>query len=568
MDTVDQFAGRFKGNKTFYIRHTAPFAVAADGKTKAAYTCYAKNGEAFLPVTKELYREHLNGGDGLAISPLMDTVNDKGVVVTNVCFHAAIDIDVKADFTHLIKRLYTVGFKFVATLSKSGGLHIYFFFSSAEQGSTVIKVLSKLVEVCGLNRLYTSDKDKELVEIFPKQAGISGDHKANCLLLPFYDSLHETRQWAYDTGGCVLDVPEALPFMLSMFTSIKEMNVLLNTLPYSDAPYCIQMVVLTGALTESSGRNKFLFAAAIYLRKKYRDSFYDVLLEMNSAFPVPLEDDELKAIYESVLDHTYDNYPCKEAPCSNYCDKALCGARKYSPKSEKQRGKQFTGAQCWGDLYKVMAAEPYYEWMIQAPDDTEFRKVTFNSVDELQNQIIVQKRCWRDLNWSPYRVNDNVWTDTVNNAMRGIEERVITVTAETDTTEMSELRQCFIRYLTQKTLTNRQPYHLTLGLLYFADGIYYFTTEGFKMTLRASRVQYKNTNLRAQLISYGCSPGFVTYDRGGVAVKIPCWQKADTPELREAALLCTDALENAGNAIAGAEGKEEDTGIDYGDVRF
>jgi hypothetical protein len=252
--TLSSFYLTFKGNEEFYVKHQAPFIQDSEGKTKASWCGFAKKDGAFISVTNALYLEHLNGGDGLAIAPLSDTDTQR-----YVCWHAAIDIDVNnVVFTHLVKRMYALGFKFIATLSKSGGLHIYFLFTDPELGESVIEVLAKIIEVLGLNRLYVSGKRKSKVEIFPKQAVYTpGDTNANCLLLPFYNAANKSTQNMLTGDGLLIPITKAFRTIEGMFTSVKVMQDTLAKLPYRDAPFCIQMVLLTGALSESDGRNNF-----------------------------------------------------------------------------------------------------------------------------------------------------------------------------------------------------------------------------------------------------------------------------------------------------------------------
>jgi hypothetical protein len=196
--TLKVFYRIFQGNLSFFVRHQKPFTEEKEGKLKALWCGFAAYGsksfpdvpEGFekgdlVPVTKELYEEHLKGGNGIAIAPLCNTKEKK-----NVCYFAAIDIDVYGvNFTWLVRRLYQAEFKFVAFLSKSGGLHIYFFFNEAEPAKEVIETLNKIVEMYGLGRLFTNDKNKSKVEVFPKQSTfIAGDKNASCLFLPFYNS--------------------------------------------------------------------------------------------------------------------------------------------------------------------------------------------------------------------------------------------------------------------------------------------------------------------------------------------------------------------------------------------
>ena len=571
------FRGIFRGNESFFVKHQAPFT-KKEGKLKASWCGFAvyntrnpppegsEPGDA-IPVTRERYQEHLNGGDGLAISPLTDTADKR-----NVCFYAAIDIDVyDVDFRWLVRRLYQAGFKFAAFLSKSGGLHIYFFFADAEPAGKVIETLNRIVSVFGLARLFTSDKKKSKVEVFPKQAVfVPGNGMASCLFLPFYNAANRDKCGTkmLTAEGKTVGLTKALPIIDSMITSVREVNAALDELPYSDAPYCIQMILLTGALAENDGRNNFLFSAAIYLKKKYKGDFYDALSGMNDCLEVPLEKGGVDSVYKSVTENGYDSYMCSKSPCSDYCDKELCGAREYNP--HKGRGNRFTGADCWGELSKVMAAEPYYLWQVRIKPDEEFRTVRIDSVDDLQNQATVQKRCWRDLNWAPFTVKMNDWITIVNKSMEGIEERQVEVPKETDTSEASALRRNFLRYLSHRQVQNSRAYMVRLNAVHHADGAYYFTTDGFKRYLQTERYVLGRVNLRECLIAYGCTEGEVSYEIAeGIEQKIPCWKKLDDEELLSMDTFYEGVYDGDADILRNSNlNKEEQKETDGDDTKF
>jgi hypothetical protein len=572
--TLDLFYNLFKGNTSFFVKHQAPFA-EAEGKLKAAWCGIAvynsrtpppegKECGDSIPVTKARYREHLNGGDGLAIAPLTNTENER-----NVCFYAAIDIDVYGvNFTWLVNRLYSAGFKFAACLSKSGGLHIYFFFRKEESADKVIETLKKIVEVYGMERLFVNGRNKSKVEIFPKQAVfVPGSKGASCLFLPFYNAANKSGQNMLTAEGKLIGITKALPLIRNMLTSVKEINGVLDEMPYVDAPYCVQIILLTGILAENDGRNNFLFHAALYLKKKYKEDFMEELYNMNDCLEAPLGRGDVDSIYTSVTTHGYDNYPCKKSPCTEYCNKSLCALREYG--IGRQRNNRFTGADCWGELSKVMTEEPYYTWQVRINAGDEFKIVRIDSVDDLQNQSAMQKRCWRDLNWAPLRVKDNDWTATVNKAMEGIENRQIEIPKETDTTEAGELHELFLQFLTHKQVQNGQPYMVRLGNVYHTEGAYYFTTKGITAFLRFERFNLAKINLRERLIEYGCTDGeFVYRNVKGEEKTINCWKKPDDDELSEMDSFYEDVYEGDADILRKNKlDKEQKEGNDD-DVKF
>jgi hypothetical protein len=548
---LDLFYGIFRGNLSFFVKHQAPFT-KKEGKLKASWCGFAvynkrnpppagKELKDLIPVTKDLYKDHLNGGDGIAIAPLTNTQDER-----NVCFYAVIDIDVYGvNFTWLVNRLYQAGFKFAAFLSKSGGLHIYFFFAKAEPGDKVIEALEKVVEVYGLSHLFVNEKSKGKIEVFPKQAAfVPGEENVNCLLLPFYNTANKSKQTMLTAEGKLIGLKKALPLIEGMFTSVKEVKSTLEALPYGDAPYCVQVILLTGALAENDGRNNFLFHAALYLKKKHTEDFKDALREMNDCLEVPLEEADIDSIYTSVTTKGYDKYPCKAQPCTGYCDKKLCALREYGVGG---RHNHFTGADCWGDISRVMTEDPYYLWEVRVNPEDEFKTIQVASEDDLHNQSVIQKCCWRYLNWAPFRVKDNEWIATVNKSMIGIESRQIQVPKETDTTETGMLYRLFVRYLAHKQIQNGQPYMVQLGQVYYSGGVYHFTTDGIMNFLRFENFSLRGVNLQTQLSRYGCAAGELRYKtpKGGERA-IKCWVKPEDDELRTMGVFYEDVYD--GNA--------------------
>jgi len=371
--------------------------------------------------------------------------------------------------------------------------------------------------------------------------------------------------------GKTVGLVKAISHCETMFTTLKELQTILDGLPYSDAPYCIQAILLTGALAEGDYRNNFLFSAAIYCKKKYMENFYDILKEMNDCLEAPLEEKDVLSVYKSVTEKGFDKYSCTKPPCSDYCDKKQCKLREYG--LGRDRGNAFTGADCMGELTKVMAAggqEPYYLWKIRIKPDEDLKTVRIDSVDDLQNQSVIQKRCWRDLNWAPDPVSPKAWVGIVNASMQGIEGREIQVPKETDTTEMAMLHETFLRYLTHKQIQKDAPYLIKVGQVYHNHGAYFFITRGFVDFLQIEKRSTGRLNLRETLREWGCEEGKVTYTNPrGVDIEIPCWTKKEDDEILSMDMFYEDIYEGDADIIrkspvykADKEEKEDDDGDD------
>lgn len=534
---TDKFYSLFKGNMSFYVKHQPPFSRDEEtGKVKGNWVGIAKDRETkdILSVSLEKYREHLTGGDGIAIEPLREN---------NTCFFAVIDIDVPdVNYTGLIMKLYRHGLKIAPFVSKSGALHIYFFFQEEEPGQKAIDAVNRVVEIFGLGRLYTSSKGKSKVEVFPKHATLKPDSQGSCVFLPYYNAEDTAacRNRMISSEGKLLSLSKAITAIESLFTSVREINATLDKLPYSDAPYCIQMITLTGALGDGDGRNDFIFCAGVYLKKKQKENFFDDLMAINNELTDPLPESDVKATYNSVVGKDFQ-YKCKSGPCAEYCDTKLCKKREYGV--GKDKGNHFTGFACWGEISRVMTEEPYYIWKVQVDEGGPVKDLILGGADDLMNQLVVARACVTHLNRAPLPVKQQDWVLVVNQSLMGIENRQIVVEAATDTTEMGALKESFTRFLTHKQMNCDLPHLVKLGQVYVKDGFYYFTTAGFQDYLRVNKVVLGRTNLREQLVKYGCSAATVTYKIKGEDRAIECWKREKDAELSDMEVFYEDVLE-------------------------
>lgn len=174
----------------------------------------------------------------------------------------------------------------------------------------------------------------------------------------------------------------------------------------------------------------------------------------------------------------------------------------------------------------------------------------------------------------PQQVKNSVWIDIVNSCMEGLDERQIEVSAESDTTELNELHMLLIKYLTHRQVQNGAPYMINAGQVYHNDGKYYFSTEGVKDYLRVERYSLGRTNLREELITFGCTEGKVEYKtKGGRDMVVRCWIKAEDKELEERFayyddMYEQDALRAAAIKLAEKEGGSSSEPAGDEDSRF
>jgi hypothetical protein len=554
---TQRFFSLFRGNSKFYVKHQAPFHAEDSGKIKGSWVGIAKDKSVVLSPTIEKYREHLQGGDGIAIQPLM---------ANNKCFFAVVDIDVYGvNYTSLVQRLRRYGFKFAPFPSKSGGLHIYFFFKDEEKGKGVIAALTRFVDTFGLGRLYTSDKGKSKVEIFPKHAVIDDKSLGSCVFLPFYNAANPAncKQKLLTSEGKLLGIVKGIDAIEGSFTSVKEIEELIDALPYGDAPYCVQMLSLTGALAEGDGRNDFIYQVGVYLRKKQKENFLGEMLKINAELVEPQPEGDVEATYRSVMEKQLE-YKCKTGPCAEFCDTKQCRKREYGV--GKDKGNHFTGFAQWGEISRVMAAEPYYLWKVQVDEGGPIQEIRIDGETDLMLESVVARSCVRCVNRAPLMVKINDWIDIVNQSLLGIESRQIEVPKSTDTTETSQLARYFTRYLTHRQIQSGRAQMVMLGQVYHEDGHYYFTVDGFKDYLRIQKFSVGRLNLREELIKLGCTAGSVKYKVSSGEKIIECWKKPDDDELEKMGTFYTDVLDSDKVVVADNTLDKVDDSFDTADV--
>jgi len=567
--TLRQFISLFSGYKDSYVVHLPPFERDSSGKNSAKKVFIAKTdfGKGdYIPLEAGDYLKHLTGSQGLAISPLF-TLDEEGEESTDVCLYAIIDIDVYGvDFVFLITALRRAGYKFLPFTSKSGGLHIYFFFNKAALAKEVRKELNRIVTVFGLNKRYVDSKDVSKVEVFPQHDVRKDGILSKNIFLPYFDGKMTTM---LDDDGSKVSIEQMLNRAATMLTSVNDIKGINDSLPLNDAPYCIQSVLLCGDL--DSYRNEFMTTVAIYLQTKDGSgASFDSFVELNNMLNDPLDADELHTIFKSVMTHNYTLAGrCNKEPMCSHCDKKQCKLRKYGVGRDAKDNYVLNIE--FGKLYKMLAEEPYYMWEVKSAtdDDAVVKKIRLDDTNELMSQKAVQRACIKTLGQMMVTVKPSVWEETLNKHLAEMED--VEVSETSDTTELSSLKVFFYRYLANRRSKNNQPYTVLVKQVYFDGEKYYFRTDGLTDYLRTQRFTVR-FNLREYLFKYGCEEGSIQYVVSDGNVKdIPCWIKKEDEQLRTIRASFEDILEADENIIKQNKlnkNDEENNQILIDDIRF
>ena len=155
-----------------------------------------------------------------------------------------------------------------------------------------------------------------------------------------------------------------------------------------------------------------------------------------------------------------------------------------------------------------------------------------NYVNEIYTGIFTKNKRFDNSKDNQFNIDNNF--QKINDCMEGIENRQIAVDAQSDTTGLSELDNLLSNYLTHRQIQNGAAYMVQVGQVFNSDGYLYFSTDGIKEFLRVERFNLGRTNLREELLRYGCEEGELHYtSRNGIGRVIKCWKKQIDDALEE-----------------------------------
>lgn len=380
---VDSFSGLFRGNPNCYGVHIPAKKVVEGEKAQG------KSFTETKPITHEHYLKHLHGELSIGVSPLDDNGNIR---------FGAIDIDVyPLDPKKYITILKRAGLPLVLFRTKSGGLHLYVFFSQDTSAIKAVPLLEAVRQVLAL------PKD---TEVFPKQKRLIGTQTGNWINLPYYKA-ETTNRYAYDSDGNPLSLEDALDLCMASRVTLGDLEAIIQALPLAQAPPCLQSLYMSGGAGKGE-RNAFLFNCATYLKARFGKDFGENLHLLNEHLFDPLNYEELDTTIIASHNKQDYSYQCSNGILSSFCDKELCGYRKYG------KGSGNISDLTFGQLTQVQSTEPYYIWMIND------KEMMFYSESDLMNQNKFRELCLRMLHKLPDKLMDKAWVQRLNRALDNI----------------------------------------------------------------------------------------------------------------------------------------------------
>jgi len=438
-------------------------------------------------VTPYVWRLHLEGRQQCAIIPINDD---------NKCHFGCIDIDVYdgLDYKQIVQSIAQHKLKLFPCRSKSGGLHLYVFFSQWIDADIVQSKLKTIAPMLGFGN----------AEIFPKQTKIlaSRGDIGSCINMPYF---HRESTETYCLGpDCsqlpstrFLDLAEKNRYSKEEFSHIElEYGEIIK-----DGPPCLQ--ILCGQGFPKGTRNNGLFNIGVYLRKSKPDDWQtEIEIYNHKYFSPPLGTAEIQEIVKSVRKKNYC-YTCSRPPISPHCNTGICKSRRFGIGSSHQ-------LPALHSLTKFNTDPPIWFLDVDGGGRLEL------SSEDLQNQRRFQKRCIDCLNIMPSKMKENEWSDLINRLLG----EVIVLEAPPDASISGQLIEHVLNFITGKVqgkdkadlLRGKPWYDEKANWHYFrmSDVMAYLDRHNFK--------DYKVHKVTSQLKRIGAEHYFMNINGRGVNV--------------------------------------------------
>jgi len=309
---AEQFHLLFEGHPENYGLSELTGSVGArDGKIETENHCTHK------PLTARIWEKHLNGERSIYVFPLRPD---------HTVRWAALDVDIYTDedvLKDIYKKVSQYKLPLIPCRSKSGGLHLYWFFSEPVLAATAIDRI----------RLIAAFIGQASCEVFPKHSEL-GSHEGsvvygNGLNMPY---VKNEMRYAYrpEDPSYALSATEFLDYAKELSSTNETLNAFMlpdiEGEPWPDGPPCLN-TIFTDVLN-TVHRNDLLFNLVLYFKKSNPDKVEALLTAANQKLAEPLETPEVARVLKSATKKDY-HYKCSQQPICRFCQRNKCGQRKF-----------------------------------------------------------------------------------------------------------------------------------------------------------------------------------------------------------------------------------------------
>jgi hypothetical protein len=382
------------------------------------------------PYTKELWKLHLDGKIGLGVIPINED---------SKCKWACLDVDdYSVDLDKISKQF--VNKNLLLCRSKSGGGHIFIFTKKFVPASKMIKKMKDIANAFGFIKY----------DLRPLQEKLLTDNDVgNWLNMPYFGGKETDRYAIYD--GKVLS-PEHFIQWVKKFAleDIDDLDIgFINKLNNSEeklpgGPPCLQHLLSQGGIAEG-GRNNGLFNLGVYLRKSDPENWQERLEEFNEEHVVPpLKPREFTTVLNSLDKKSY-NYKCNDSPINSVCQRPKCLTCKFGINDDGQMP-------ILNGISKILTNPPTYFLTLNS------KRIGPLEAKQIYNFIDFKEVVFENLDMLLPKVNDKIWTETVNDLMSKVEH----VEAPEDSSNEGRLLDLLERFCTGST-SSAEPEDLLRG---------------------------------------------------------------------------------------------------------
>ena len=442
MSLAQKFMAVFEGSSTAHGQTTIG-NVRRNGKTDARSFIVKE------PLTLDLVEEHLSGSKGIGSIPITHE---------NKCKFGVLDIDTyPIDHAVIAKKCKTMKLPFVVCRSKSGGAHLFLFLKDFYPAVDVRDYLGEMAAALG----------HSTCEIFPKQDQILVDRGdvGNFINLPYFDADNSLR-YAVDDKGKELKLEAFLDHAKKKTVTLDDLaklNLGNNQKEFDDAPWCLRIFFNLGI--PEGQRNKVLFHAGKYAKKKFPESWKQMLETWNQKYcSTPLPASEIVTIQQQHEKKEYE-YLCREEPMQSHCDKKACKQAKYGI------GGHDTLPEIGG--LTILKSEPRLFFL-----DVDGKRLEL-STEQLQMPIQFQRACIEQIDFMPPLFKPGDWQILVNNLL----STATSIEASEELTMTGQFKELVETYCTSR-IRAKSPEELTMGKPWTEDDLTYFTMKGLQEFLK------------------------------------------------------------------------------------
>lgn len=456
------------------MTHAAQFMAAFRGHSAAHGQTIIKNerkqgkqqAQSYIvrqPLTLELVEGHLNGQKGVGAIPINED---------NQCYFGALDIDTyPLDLQALDKKLRDAEVPAIVCRSKSGGAHVFFFFTKPIAAGDFRDKASEISAFLGYGGC----------EIFPKQEELLHERNdvGNFINLPYFDQELTTR-YAILPSGDEADLGQFLELVNTR--GIEEPATFLNlqlggsSEQFKEWPPCLKYLLTMGI--PEGGRNTTMFNVGVACKMVDPDNWKALHEEINTTYCIPpLPASEIVTIQSQLEKKDTYYYTCEQQPMASKCDKLTCKRMKYGIGSQQQTLDV-------GGL-SVLLSEPRLWFM-----DVNGRRLEL-STEELQVPLKFQRACMEQLNFMPTAMKPTDWQVVVNDMM----ENLNTIEVPEELTFKGQFAALLEDYCTGR-IQAQSPEEMTLGKPWTDEGKVFFKLEGLMQYLKLKNF---NEYTRAQI---------------------------------------------------------------------